>query len=230
MKLATLRALRDARAERVARVLVTELATGRQRLLDPYATAATDDDPLLIAARRAAEADRSQLLETAEGPAMLQVFNPALRMLIVGAVHIAQSLVVFARMNGFDVTVIDPRRAFATRERFPEVRLLHAWPERALRELELDRRCALVTLSHDPKLDDPALAAGLQQDVLYVGALGSRRTHQARLERLRARGLRPDQLTRIAGPVGLDIGAVGAAEIATSIMAQVVQTLRKATP
>lgn len=226
MKRATLEAILAHRRERRACVLCTHLPTGAQQLIE-LEHPASGTPELHAAAQRAAARDSSVCVELPEGPHLLHVFNPALRMLIIGAVHIAQSLVPFARAHGFDVTVIDPRRAFASPARFEGVRIVHAWPERALLEMKLDRRCAVITLTHDPKLDDPALRAALGCDAFYVGALGSRRTHQARLQRLAEQGVPAAQLERIRGPVGLDIGAVGAAEIATSIMADVIQHLRR---
>jgi xanthine dehydrogenase accessory factor len=227
MNHATLRDLLQRRAEKRAVVLVTELPSGVQTLIDPFAPDARTVPELASAARRAAERDKSELIELDGRDFMLRVFNPKLRMLIVGAVHIAQSLVRFAAMTGFDVTVVDPRRAYATPARFPDVRMIHAWPESALAELSVDRRCAVVTLTHDPKLDEPALCAALRANAFYVGALGSRRTHQARLQRLRELGVAEAALLRIKGPVGLPIGAVGASEIATSIIAEVIQELRR---
>jgi xanthine dehydrogenase accessory factor len=227
VKREVLQALLQKRADKRAVALVTDLATGTQTLLDPYAPDPALAAELSAAARRAADRDRSELLQLDGRELLLHVWNPPLRMLIVGAVHIAQTLVPLAKMIGFDVSVIDPRRAFATSERFPGVRLIHAWPERAFAELELDRRSAVVTLSHDPKLDEPALVAALRAAAFYVGALGSRRTHQGRLARLGEQGFSPQELARIKGPVGLAIGAVSPAEIATSIIAEVIQELRR---
>lgn len=229
MKRATLQALVAARAQRRTLVRLTSLTTGAERLLDPNQLGAEPAE-LAQSVRRAVLRDRSERIELADGPALLHVFSPRLRLLVIGAVHIAQSLVQFGMLDGFDVSVIDPRRAFATAERFPGVHLVHAWPARALEQLGVDARCALVTLTHDPKLDDPALEAGLRAGAFYVGALGSRRTHQARLQRLRERGLSDQQLARIHAPVGLDLGAVSPAEIATSIIAQVIETLRRSPP
>jgi xanthine dehydrogenase accessory factor len=146
----------------------------------------------------------------------------------VGAVHIAQALAPMAAMVGFDVTVIDPRRAFASDTRFPHVRLLRGWPEEVLPSLVIDHRTAVVTLSHDPKLDDPALEAALRSPAFYVGALGSRRTHAKRVARLTEKGFTAEAIARIRAPVGLAIGAVSPAEIAVSALAQVVEQLRSA--
>ena len=158
----------------------------------------------------------------------LNVNNPPLRMIIVGAVHIAQPLSRMAVLAGYDVTVVDPRGAFASEERFPGLALNHDWPDEALAALAPDGRTAVVTLTHDPKLDDPALSAALRSDAFYVGSLGSRRTHTRRIERLAAEGFEPDDLARIRGPVGVDIGARTPAEIAASILAEVIAALRGA--
>jgi xanthine dehydrogenase accessory factor len=150
-------------------------------------------------------------------------------MLIVGAVHVAQSLAAMARLNGFEVVIVDPRAAFATAERFPAVTLCLDWPDQALQRLKPDRRTAIVTLTHDPKLDDPALVIAARSPAFYVGALGSRRSHARRLERLATFGLLPHEQASIKAPVGLGIGAITTAEIATSIMAEVIQELRRET-
>ena len=180
-------------------------------------------DPLWDAASAALVADRSGFA----GDWFLGVNNPPLRLVVVGAVHIAQALVPMARLAGYDVTVIDPREAFASPARFPEVRLLHDWPDAALEAVGLDTRTAVVTLTHDPKLDDPAIAAALAAPVFYLGCLGSPRTHARRLERLRAAGLAEPALARIHAPIGADIGASSPAEIAVAILAQVTERLRR---
>lgn len=154
------------------------------------------------------------------------VHNPPLRLVVVGAVHIAQSLVPMAQMAGFDPVVIDPREAFGSVARFPTAQVMNDWPDAALAEVGVDSRTALVLLTHDPKLDDPALHLGLKSDAFYIGALGSKRTHAARIGRLSQAGFDPHTLGRIHGPVGLDIGAAGPAEIAVSILAQMIQALR----
>jgi xanthine dehydrogenase accessory factor len=155
---------------------------------------------------------------------------PPRKLALVGAVHIAQALVPMAVAAGYDVTVIDPRSAFAAESRFPGVTMTHEWPGAALAAFAPDRRSAVITLTHDPKLDDPALAAALRSDAFYIGALGSRKTHAARLSRLREQGFGDPELARIHGPVGLSIGAVSPAEIAVSILAELTQALRGAAP
>jgi xanthine dehydrogenase accessory factor len=218
MKRATLdRLLADWRAGQ-ARVLATDLASGEQRLLDAAASESAHD---------ALRGDRCLRVEEGGRVWFLQPWNPPLRMLIVGAVHIAQPLAAMAALADYAVTIVDPRQAFATVERFPGVTLSGDWPDAALARLAPDARTAVVTLTHDPKLDDPALAVALRSPAFYVGALGSRKTHAARLARLRALGLAEDVLARIHAPVGLAVGARSPAEIAVSILAQVTQRLRE---
>ncbi|TMV14759.1 XdhC family protein [Arenibacterium halophilum] len=172
-------------------------------------------------------ADRSGFED--DGATFFSIHNPPLRLVVVGAVHIAQALVPMARILGYDAVVIDPREAFATPARFPETRLLHDWPDDAVATVGLDSRCAVVLLTHDPKLDDPALLAALRANVFYIGALGSTRTHAKRIERLEAEGIAPADIARIHGPVGLNIGAASPAEIAVSILGQMTEVLRKGT-
>ncbi|MDJ1007239.1 MAG: XdhC family protein [Paracoccaceae bacterium] len=170
-------------------------------------------------------ADRSGF--EADGRTFVQIHNPPLRLAVVGAVHIAQPLVAMARLAGYDVTLIDPRDAFASETRFPGERLVHDWPDEALGNLGLDGRTAVVTLTHDPKLDDPALRAALASEVFYIGALGSTRTHGKRVARLGEAGVGEAEIARIHAPVGLDIGARSPAEIAISILAEITATLRR---
>lgn len=181
-------------------------------------------DPLdsAIAARL-----RSDKSGTEDGGWFIAIHNPPLRLIVVGAVHIAQALLPMAQSCGYDATLIDPREAFASQARFPGAVIFHEWPDEAMETLGLDRRTAVVTLTHDPKLDDPAIRAALGSAVFYLGCLGSPRTHAKRLERLRAAGVDPAQIARIHAPVGLDIGAKSPAEIALSIMAEITQTLRR---
>jgi len=169
--------------------------------------------------------DRSGFEDDAQ--TFVAVHNPPLRMVIVGAVHIAQALVPMAAVAGFDVSVIDPRAAFGAAARFPGTTLIEDWPDEALDTLGLDARTALVLLTHDPKLDDPALVKALNSDVFYIGALGSKRTHASRVTRLQEAGFNAEQIARVNGPVGLDIGAASPPEIAVSILAEVLQTLRR---
>ncbi|HLT00875.1 MAG TPA: XdhC family protein [Geminicoccaceae bacterium] len=182
---------------------------------------------ILDAVRAAHRRDKGTTLATERGPLFIQVFNPPLRLFVVGAVHIAQALVPIASLAGYDVTVIDPRRAFASDARFPGVDVRQDWPDEALEELKPDARTAVVTLTHDPKLDDPALDVALRSEAFYIAALGSRRTHAGRLERLAALGHDQATLGRIHGPAGLSIGAVTPAEIAIAVMAEMTQVLRQ---
>ncbi len=214
--------LQAARAEGRPAVVATRLPDGEQWLLPD------DDAPPALRgpADDALRTDRSGTVQ-ADGVAwFLHAYNPPLRLVVVGAVHIAQALAPMAAGLGFGVTVADPRRSFASGERFPGVAVSTDWPDEALDALKPDERTAIVTLTHDPKLDDPALDRALRSPAFYIGALGSRRTHAARMERLRALGHGDDALARIQGPVGLDIGAVTAPEIALSILAQVVAVRR----
>ena len=162
-----------------------------------------------------------------EGGEFVALFNPPLRLVVVGAVHIAQALMPMARFAGYDPVLVDPREAFGSQSRFPGERILHDWPDEALAEVGLDARTAVVTLTHDPKLDDPAIMAALASDAFYLGCLGSTRTHAKRLDRLRAAGVDEEALARIHAPVGLDIGARTPAEIAVATLAQITQALRR---
>lgn len=198
--------------------LVVDGEVGHGRPLDP---------DVLRAVANAHRRDKGATIETAAGPVFIQIFNPPLRLMVVGAVHISQFLVPMARLAGYDVTVVDPRRAFATDARFPDVAVRTDWPDEALEALQPDARTAVVTLTHDPKLDDPALDLALKSDAFYIAALGSRRTHAGRLERLQALGHDRAVLARIHGPAGLDIGAETPAEIALSVMAEMTQVLRR---
>ncbi len=215
--------LEAARAEKRPVVLATRLPSGEQLLLPE------DGAPPAIAdaAREALRQDRSRTTEADGETWFLHVHNPPLRLVVVGAVHIAQALVPMAAQLGYGVTVVDPRRAFATDERFPGVSVSTEWPDEAMDALHPDTRTAVVTLTHDPKLDDPALDRALRSEAFYIGALGSRRTHARRLDRLRELGHADAALERIHGPVGIDIAAVTAPEIALSVLAQLVEVRRR---
>jgi xanthine dehydrogenase accessory factor len=220
MKRATLDLL--TRQDAKAWVRALDRAAGTERLIDP----ATDESPLGLKAREAARKDVSGEVELDDRIWFLEVHNPPLELVLVGAVHIAQPLAAMGLLAGYAVRVIDPRAAFATEDRFPGVSLFREWPDEALAKKPLASRSALVVLAHDPKIDDPALEAGICSPAFYIGALGSKKTHAARLARLSERGLPPESLARIQGPVGLAIGARSPAEIALSILAQMTQTLR----
>lgn len=231
MKARIFKALRLAQAERRAVCLVTDLGTGMQTLVGADGAQLGDvglEDEFLPTVTGAIAGNRSGIFEYYEGRFFLNIFLPPLRLFVVGAVHLAQALAPAARLVGFDVTIIDPRAAFATQERFPDMHLVMEWPDEALRALPLDAGTALVALSHDPKFDDPALISALSSPCFFVGALGGRKSHAARLERLRAEGVDDARLARIHGPVGLDIGAVTPAEIAISILADIILARRGA--
>ena len=209
-------------------VLVTELKTGAQLLLGDGITQGdlTLGNEERAAINRAVIDDRSQTIDGPQGKLFVEVWSPPLRLVVVGAVHIAQTLARMAVETGYDVTIIDPRSAFASEERFPGVTLATDWPDEVLPGLKPDKRTAIVTLTHDPKIDDPALQAALRSDAFYIGALGSRRTHAKRGQRLESAGFDAAAFARIHGPVGLDIGALTPGEIAVSILAEITATLR----
>lgn len=215
--------LAQAREAKRPVVLATRLPDGEQHLLP------MDDAPQALrdAAANALRQDKSTTAEVDGATWFLHAYNPPLRLVVVGAVHIAQALVPMAAQLGYGITVVDPRRAFATDERFPGVSVSTDWPDEAMDALRPDTRTAIVTLTHDPKLDDPALDRALKSEAFYIGALGSRRTHARRLDRLRELGHDDAAIARIRGPVGLDIAAVTAPEIALSILAQVVEVRRR---
>lgn len=223
MKPEILGKLLEARKGRRAVALVTELSGGGQRIVEHDRM---DDDPLVGELTTGFRFDRSGIVKAPEGEFFLHIHNPPLRLVITGAVHVAQALIPMARLLGYDVLVIDPRGAFATAERFPGVDIRAEWPDEVLADVPLDSRSAFVALTHDPKIDDPALKAALVSDCFYIGALGSKRTNAQRLERLAQSGIDPQALARIKGPIGLDIGARGAPEIAVSILAEMTRTLR----
>jgi xanthine dehydrogenase accessory factor len=224
MKLDLLAALNAARAERRAAVLVTDVASGEQRVVREDDIGA---DPLRGLLQERIRLGKSGLVD-AEGQGLfLTVQVPPVQVVVIGAVHISQALAPMAQGLDLDVTVVDPRTAFASPERFPNVSVLAEWPDAALPRLGLDRYTALVALTHDPKIDDPALVAALRAGCFYIGALGSRKTHAGRVERLRAQGFSEAEIARIHAPIGLDIGAVSPAEIAVSILGEIIADLRK---
>ncbi|USG59717.1 XdhC family protein [Sneathiella marina] len=225
MDLGLLKELQQARKAKQQVVLATNLSTGQEQLLYPFET--DENSELLTGARNALISDKAGSLETDEGPVFLNIFNPRLRLFVVGAVHIAQHLVPMAAGAGYEVTVIDPRRSFGSDFRFPDVTLDDRWPDDAFADLQADRRSAIVTLTHDSKLDDPALVYALGSDAFYIGALGSNRTNGKRQLRLEKKGFKGEDIDRIHGPIGLDIGAKSPAEIAISIMAQMTAVLRQ---
>jgi xanthine dehydrogenase accessory factor len=225
MKAETLAALQDARTRRRAVALATRLSDAAEALV--YRDAATGElatDPAVVsAARRAIDIGKSETVEIGGVKLFLNVYVPPPRLIVVGAVHIAQSLAPMAAMLEFDVTVVDPRGAWATSQRFPGVKVIKDWADEAFQAMGLDSSTAVVTLTHDPKLDDPALESALKSDVFYIGALGSRRTHAKRKERLSEVGITDEMFARVHGPVGLNIGAKSPAEIAVSILGQIIE-------
>ena len=207
--------------------LVTDLSDGAQALIVDGKVKGDLDltDAMLDGVRKALARDESSTMVADDRKVFIHVFTPPKRLVVVGAVHIAQALAPMAALAGYAVTIIDPRSAFAMDWRFPGVTLTHDWPDEALEALRPDRRTAVITLTHDPKLDDPALKLALKSDAFYIGALGSTRTNAKRLERLGADGISAVELARIHGPVGLDIGAISPAEIAIAILAEMTNAL-----
>lgn len=223
MKLDLLHTLNTERGARRAVVVVTDTESGTQRLVKA-ADIATD--PLADVIDKRVRMAKSGMEETAQGRVFLTVHVPSPQLVITGAVHISQTLAPLGQMLDYAVTIVDPRTAFATPERFPGINVIAEWPDVALPPLNVDRYTAFVALTHDPKVDDPALLHALSRDCFYIGALGSRKTHGRRLERLKAQGVSDAALARIHAPIGLDIGAVSPAEIAVAIMAEITQRLR----
>jgi xanthine dehydrogenase accessory factor len=240
MDTSILERLLDATERKRSVVLATRLRDGRQALLFEHTSESgiealgrgggeVDADEWPIdAARRALAEDRTLLHDEGGDEILLRPYNPPVRLFVIGAVHVAQPLVTIAAAAGLDVRIVDPRTAFATEDRFPGVRLARDRPFDLLRDAALDHRSAVVALTHDAKIDDPALIAALESTAFYIGALGSRTTHEKRLQRLRERGVPDEALRRIRAPIGLDIGARTPGEIAVAIVAELVQQLRRA--
>lgn len=225
MKTETLAALQDARTRRRAVTLATRLSDAAEALVyrDDARGELAGDAAIVAAAQRAMDIGKSETIDVEGVKVFLNVYVPPPRLIVVGAVHIAQSLAPMAAMLEFDVTVVDPRGAWATTQRFPGVKVIQDWADEAFQAMGLDSSTAIVTLTHDPKLDDPALESALKSDVFYVGALGSRRTHAKRKERLAEVGITEEMFARVHGPVGLNIGAKSPAEIAVSILGQIIE-------
>ena len=251
MRLDLIKALNEERAARLAAIVVTEMASGAQRLVKAADAAQDPLKDLLdkhFRSGKSAMVDlsgksgmagmtgksgivgmsgKSDMVGMTEGQVFLTVHVPSPRLVITGAVHISQSLAPIAALLGYDVTIVDPRTAFASLERFPDVKIIAEWPDAALPPLNIDRYTAFVALTHDPKIDDPALLHALARDCFYIGALGSRKTHARRVERLKAAGVTDNNISRIHAPIGLDIGAVSPAEIAVSIIGEITARLRQ---
>ncbi|MGE0007876.1 MAG: XdhC family protein [Parvibaculaceae bacterium] len=223
MKADVFEKIMDARAQRKPVALVTALDSGGQRVVARDHAA---DDILAQVLDEAFRFDRSGVHKIPEGEFFVHIYNPPLRLVVIGAVHIAQAVIPIAGAAGYDVVVVDPRGAFATGARFPDIALHAEWPDEMLPKLGLDERSALLALTHDPKIDDPALHFALRSKVFYIGALGSKRTQGARRQRLTEAGFGEKDIARIHGPIGIDIGAQGAPEIAISIMAELTRVLR----
>jgi xanthine dehydrogenase accessory factor len=224
MKLEILKELNTARRNRRAVIVVTDTESGAARLVRAEDSGR---DPLAAEIAKRLASGRSGMLE--DGRTFLTVQAPPPRLVIIGAVHISQALTPMAKLAGFDVAIVDPRTAFATAERFPNVSLIAEWPEEVLRHVPLDAYTALVALTHDPKIDDVPLLSALKAGCFYVGALGSRKTHGKRVERLLQQGATGAELERIHAPIGVDIGAQSPAEIAVAILAEIIAALRRRT-
>jgi xanthine dehydrogenase accessory factor len=223
MKFETLRELNAERAARRPAIVITDTGNGEQRLVKARDIAA---DPLRAELSKQLRMGKSGNVEAGGKKLFLNVYAPTAKLVIIGAVHISQALAPLARALDYDVTVIDPRTAFASPERFPDVPLVAEWPDVALPPLNIDHYTAFVAVTHDPKIDDPALLHAFDRDCFYIGALGSRKTHAKRGERLRAQGAKESDIARIHAPIGLNIGAVSPSEIAVSIMAEITAELR----
>jgi xanthine dehydrogenase accessory factor len=223
VKLAILTALNNERAARRAAIVVTDVASGTQRLVKGADVAG---DPLEDLLEKHLRMGKSGMAESPQGRVFLTVHVPPPRLVVTGAVHISQALAPMAKLAGYDVTIVDPRTAFASSERFPDVKVIADWPDAALPPLAIDHYTAFVALTHDPKIDDPALTHAMARDCFYIGALGSRKTHARRIERLKAQGIADAQLARIHSPIGLAIGAVSPAEIAVAIIGEITARLR----
>ena len=224
MKLDVLHDLNAERAARRAAVLVTDTASGAQRLVKAMHV---KNDALKDVLEKRLRMAKSGMEDTPQGRVFLTVYVPSPKLVITGAVHISQALAPIGQLLGYDVTIVDPRTAFASIERFPDVKVIAEWPDVALPPLAIDHYTAFVALTHDPKIDDPALEHALARDCFYIGALGSRKTHAKRVERLKQLGVPEADIARIHAPIGLDIEAVSPAEIAVAIMGEITQVLRQ---
>jgi xanthine dehydrogenase accessory factor len=223
VNLETLTQVNIERAARRPVFVVTDVSNGEQRMVKAADLAG---DPLEAELRKQLRMGKSAMIEVDGKKLFVNVYAPVARMVIIGAVHISQALAPMARSLGYDVTVVDPRTAFASPERFPDVRVVAEWPDVALPPLNVDHYTAFVAVTHDPKIDDPALLHAFERDCFYIGALGSRKTHAKRLDRLKAQGASDQDIAKIHAPIGLPIGAISPGEVAVAIMAQITAQLR----
>ena len=226
MKDETLNLILSEKNNRNTIIVATEINSGEQIIINEDND--TDiNNKILIAAKNNVIQGKSEILEIESNKWFLNITLPPLRLITVGAVHIAQPLAEIATISGYEVIIIDPRAAFANNQRFPDIKIINEWPEVALNELGIDNRTAVVTLTHDPKLDDSALNAALKSKAFYIGSLGSKKTHKARVERLKIANFTKDEINRIHGPIGLAIGAKSPQEIAISIISEIITIRNK---
>tara|TARA_B100001173_G_scaffold276032_1_gene256641 strand:- start:490 stop:1191 length:702 start_codon:yes stop_codon:yes gene_type:complete len=207
-------------------IVATEIISGQQLIISENNDSEINNK-ILIAARTNIMQGKSEILEIGSEKWFINISLPPLRLITVGAVHIAQPLAEIATISGYEVTIIDPRAAFANNQRFPDIKIINDWPEEALNNLKIDNRTAVVTLTHDPKLDDSALNTVLKSNAFYIGSLGSKKTHNARIQRLKRSNFSEDEINRIHGPIGLDIAAKSPQEIAISIISEIISIRNK---
>ena len=226
MKDETLSLILSKKNNRNTIIVATEINSGEQIIINEKND--TDiNNKILIAAKNNIIQGKSEVLEIESNKWFINITLPPLRLITVGAVHIAQPLAEIATISGYEVIIIDPRAAFANTQRFPDIKIINEWPEVALNELAIDNRTAVVTLTHDPKLDDSALNAALKSKAFYIGSLGSKKTHKARVQRLKIANFSEDEINRIHGPIGLAIGAKSPQEIAISIISEIITIRNK---
>ena len=226
MKDETLSLILSEKNNRNTIIVATEINSGEQIIINEKND--TDiNNKILIAAKNNIIQGKSEILEIESNKWFVNITLPPLRLITVGAVHIAQPLAEIATISGYEVIIIDPRAAFANNQRFPDIKIINEWPEVALNELAIDNRTAIVTLTHDPKLDDSALNAALKSKAFYIGSLGSKKTHKARVQRLKIANFSEDEIKRIHGPIGLAIGAKSPQEIAISIISEIITIRNK---
>ena len=220
MKDKTLNTILSEKNNRNIIIIATDLESGKQIIINNSDD--QDNKEIIIAAKTIINQGKSDIVNIGTKRWFINISLPPLRLVTVGAVHIAQPLAEIATISGYEVTIIDPRAAFANNKRFPNIAIINEWPEEALNNFNIDNRTAIVTLTHDPKLDDSALQVALKSDAFYIGSLGSKKTHNARIERLKISGFTIDEINKINGPVGLSIGARSPQEIAVSIISQII--------